>query len=98
MKSLLGDFNTKLGREYSYIVKPTNGNGTLPKNVNDNGVRDANFVHQKILVFRLITYLLIADDIQVYSVYDLLEELTDTGYYLVIEKQEERLLVNKQQD
>ena len=30
--------------------------------------------------------------------YDLLAELTDTDYYLVIEKHEERLFVNKQQD
>jgi hypothetical protein len=55
MKSLLGDFNTKLGREY--IFNPTTGNGILPKNIKDYGVRDANFVHQKILLFRLITYL-----------------------------------------
>jgi uncharacterized protein YcgL (UPF0745 family) len=30
--------------------------------------------------------------------YVLLRELTDTGYYLAMEKHEERLLVNKQQD
>jgi hypothetical protein len=45
MKSMLGDYNTKLGREY--IFKPTTGNGSLPKNINNNDFRDANFVHKK---------------------------------------------------
>jgi len=54
VKGLLGDFDKKLGREY--IFKPTTGNGTLAKNTNDNGIGDANFVHKKVLLFRLITY------------------------------------------
>jgi len=96
MKSLLSDFNIKLSSEY--LFKPITGNGTLPKNINDNGVGGTNFVHQKILLFRLITYLQIGDIIQVYSMYDLLEEMTDTGYYLVTEKHGEKMLVNEQQD
>jgi len=96
MKSLLRDFNIKLGREY--LFKPITGNGTLPKNIKDNVIGGTKFVHQKLLLFRLITYLQIGDIRQVYSMYDLLEEMTDTGYYLVTEKHGERLLVNKQQD
>jgi hypothetical protein len=37
MKILLGDFNSKLGREY--IFKPTNGNVSLHQDSDGNGVR-----------------------------------------------------------
>jgi hypothetical protein len=45
MKILFEDFSTKLGTED--VFKPKIGNGTLPNNTNDNGVRDANFAKQK---------------------------------------------------
>jgi hypothetical protein len=41
LKILLGDFNAKVGREN--IFKPTIGNGSLPQDSNDNGVRIVNF-------------------------------------------------------
>jgi hypothetical protein len=41
MKILLGDFNTKVGREE--IFKPTIGNGSLHEISNDNRVRLVNF-------------------------------------------------------
>ena len=41
MKILLGDFNTKLGREN--ILKPTIGNKSLHQGSNDIGVRIVNF-------------------------------------------------------
>jgi len=45
MKILLGDFNTKVGREN--IFKPTVGNESLHEDINDNGVRLVNFANQK---------------------------------------------------
>ena len=41
MKILLGDFNTKLGRED--IFKPTVGSENLHQDNNDTGVRIVNF-------------------------------------------------------
>jgi hypothetical protein len=42
MKTLLGDFNAKVGRED--IFKATIGNESLHEISNDNGVRVVNFV------------------------------------------------------
>ena len=67
MKTLLGDFNAKLGGED--ICKPTKGNDSLHHDCNDNGVRIVNFATsknqvvkstmflQQRLTIRLITYL-----------------------------------------
>jgi hypothetical protein len=41
MNILLGDFNAKVGREYTF--KPTIGNKSLHQDGNDNGVRVVNF-------------------------------------------------------
>ena len=46
MKSLLGDFNAKVGREN--IFKLTIGNESLHQDNNDNRVRIVNFATQKI--------------------------------------------------
>jgi hypothetical protein len=46
IKILLGDFNTKAGREN--IFKPTIGNESLHQDINDNGVRIVNFATSKI--------------------------------------------------
>ena len=48
MKILLGDFNTKVGREN--IFKPTIGNVGLHQDSNDSGVRIVNFATSKNLV------------------------------------------------
>jgi len=48
MKILLGDFNTKVGRENSF--KLTIGNESLHQDSNDNGVRIINFATPKNLV------------------------------------------------
>jgi hypothetical protein len=45
MKILLGDFNTKVGRED--IFKPIIGNESLHEASNDNGVRVVNFATMK---------------------------------------------------
>ena len=45
-KSLLGDFNAKVGREN--IFKPTIGNDSLHQDSNDNGVRILHFATSKI--------------------------------------------------
>jgi hypothetical protein len=45
MKTLLGDFNAKVGRED--IFKPTIGNESLHETSNDNGVRVVNFATSK---------------------------------------------------
>ena len=45
MKSILGDFNTKVGREN--IFKPTIGNESLHQDSNYNGVRIVNFCNVK---------------------------------------------------
>ncbi len=45
MKILLGEFNTKEGREN--IFKPTIGNESLHQGNNDNGVRIVNLQSQK---------------------------------------------------
>jgi hypothetical protein len=45
MTILLGDFNSKVGRED--IFKPTTGNKSLNEISNDNGVRVVNFVTSK---------------------------------------------------
>jgi hypothetical protein len=50
MKILLGDFNTKLGREN--IFKPTIGNESMHQDSNDNGVRMVNFAASKNLVVK----------------------------------------------
>ena len=41
MKTLLGDFNAKMGRQN--VSKPTIGNESIHKDSNDNGVRIVNF-------------------------------------------------------
>jgi hypothetical protein len=46
MKILLGDFNTKLGRED--IFKREIGNEILHQDNNENGVRTVNFATTKI--------------------------------------------------
>ena len=48
MKILLGDFNTKVGREN--IFKPTIGNESLHQYNNDNGFRIVKFATSKNLV------------------------------------------------
>jgi len=50
MKSLLENFNAKLGRED--INKPKIGNESLHEDSTDNGVRIVNFVTSKNLVFK----------------------------------------------
>ena len=50
MKILLGDFNTKVGREN--ILKLTIGNESLHQDRNDNGVRIINFATSKNLVVK----------------------------------------------
>jgi exonuclease III len=50
MKILLGDFNTKVGRED--IFKLTIGNERLHETGNDNGVRVVNFASSKNLVVK----------------------------------------------
>jgi hypothetical protein len=45
IKILLGDFNTKLGR--NDILKPTAGNETLYEISTDNGARLVNFATSK---------------------------------------------------
>ena len=50
MKILLGDFNTKVGREN--IFKPTIGNESLHQDSYDNGVRIVNFATSKNLVVK----------------------------------------------
>jgi hypothetical protein len=47
IKTLLGDFNTKVGRED--IFKPTTGNESLHEISNDHGVRLVNFATSKTL-------------------------------------------------
>jgi hypothetical protein len=51
MKILLGDFNTKVGRDD--IVKPTIGNESLHATSNDNGVRVVNFATSKNLAVKI---------------------------------------------
>jgi hypothetical protein len=46
MDILLGYFNAKVGRQD--IFKPTIGNESLYETSNDNGIRIANFPHQKV--------------------------------------------------
>jgi hypothetical protein len=50
MKILLGDFNAKLGREN--IFKLTNGNESLHKDSNDNGVLNGKLCYIKIMVIK----------------------------------------------
>jgi len=50
MKILLGDFNTKVGREN--IFKLTIGSESLHQDSNDNGVRIVNFATSKNLVVK----------------------------------------------
>jgi hypothetical protein len=50
MKILLGDFNTKVGREN--IFKLTIGNESLHQDSNDNGVRIVNFATSKNMVVK----------------------------------------------
>jgi hypothetical protein len=45
MEIVLGDFNTKVGREN--ICKPTMGNESLHENINDNGDKVLKFGHLK---------------------------------------------------
>jgi hypothetical protein len=55
MKILLGDFNTKLGRED--IFKPVIGQESLHQDSNDNGVRLVNFAASKNLVVKSTIFL-----------------------------------------
>jgi len=55
MKTLLGDFNAKVGRED--IFKPTIGIESLHQVSNDNGVRIVNFATSKNLVVKSTTFL-----------------------------------------
>jgi hypothetical protein len=50
MNILLGDFNSKVGREN--IFKPTIGNDSLHEISNDNGVRIVNFATSKNLTVK----------------------------------------------
>jgi hypothetical protein len=53
MKTLLGDFNAKVGREV--ILKPIIGNESLHEASNDNGVRVVNFATSKNLIVKITT-------------------------------------------
>jgi len=55
MKILLGDFNSKVGRDN--IFKLTIGNESLNQDSNDNGVRKVNFAISKILVVKSVMFL-----------------------------------------
>jgi hypothetical protein len=55
MKILLGDFNTKVGREN--IFEPTTGNGSLHQDNNDNGIRIVSFATSKNLVVKSMIFL-----------------------------------------
>ena len=48
MKILLGDFNTRVGREN--IFKPSTRNESLHQDSNDNGVRIVNFTAKNMVV------------------------------------------------
>jgi hypothetical protein len=50
LKTLLGDFSAKIGRED--IFKPTIGNERLHKIRNDNGVEVVNFASPKNLIVK----------------------------------------------
>jgi hypothetical protein len=54
MKSLLWEFNTKVGRED--IFKPTIGNESLHEISNDNEVRIVNFATSKNLIVKSTTF------------------------------------------
>jgi hypothetical protein len=54
MKTLLGDFNAKVGRED--IFKPTIRNECSHEISNDNGVRVVNFATSKNLVVKIIMF------------------------------------------
>jgi hypothetical protein len=54
MKILLGDFNTKVGRED--IFKPITGNENLREASNDNGDRVVNFATSKNLIVKSKTF------------------------------------------
>jgi hypothetical protein len=54
MKSLLGDFNAKVGRED--IFKPTIGNESLHGISNGNEVRVVNFATSKNLIVKSTTF------------------------------------------
>jgi len=45
MKTLLGNFNAKVGR--GNIFKPATGSGSLHQDSNDNGIRIVNFATSK---------------------------------------------------
>jgi hypothetical protein len=55
MKIVLGDFNTKVGRDN--IFKPTIGNGSLHQDSKDNGVRKVKFATPKSLVVKSTMFL-----------------------------------------
>jgi hypothetical protein len=54
MKTLLGDFNAKVGREG--IFKPAIGNESLHDVSNDNGVRLVNFATSKNLTVKSMMF------------------------------------------
>jgi hypothetical protein len=54
-KTVLGDFNAKVGQEN--IFKLTNGNESLHQDSNDYGVRRVNFATSKILVVKSTMFL-----------------------------------------
>ena len=55
MKTILGDFNAKVGKEN--IFKPTIGNECLHQDSNNNGVRIVNFATSKNLVLKSTMFL-----------------------------------------
>jgi hypothetical protein len=55
MKTVLGDFHLKVGREY--IFKPTSVNGILHQGSKVNGVRIVNFATSKNLVVKSTMFL-----------------------------------------
>jgi hypothetical protein len=88
---MLGDFNFKVGRED--IIKLTNGNESLHKISNDNGVRIVN-----IATHNQIDYILVdrRRHSNVLDVRSFRAANCDTDHYLVVAKVKERLAANKQ--
>ena len=54
MKTLLGDFNAKVGTEN--IFKPTIDNESLHQDSNENAFRIVNFATSKNLIFKNMTF------------------------------------------
>ena len=56
MKTLLGEFNSKVGRREN-IFKPASGNESLHQDTNDNGVRIVDFATSINLVLKSMKFL-----------------------------------------